>query len=315
MSAQAKAAAPKKTASPKKAAAPKRLPAPKDVAAGPAPKKKTATAPKNAAAPKKTAAKKHAAAPKKTAAPKNAAGPKRTAATKNAPEPKKTAAPKDGAATQETAAPKKAAAPKTLPAPKGDLPVLLFEDQRAFDKWLSKNQDGPGCWVQFAKKGSGLVSIDYQQAVDVALIWGFIDGQSKGGDPYYLQRFTPRGAKSLWSKINREKIARLEAEGRMQPRGAAEVARAKADGRWDAAYDPPSRATVPDDLAAALAANPAAAAAFAKLDSQNRYAILWRLQTAKRAVTRTRNLEKLVAMLAEGRRVHPDRKKATPAVD
>lgn len=303
MSAQAKAAAPKKTASPKKRAAPKRLAVPKDVAAGPAPKKKTATAPKNAAGPKETAA------------PKNAAGPKKTAATKNAAGPKMTAASKDVAATKEKAAPKKAAAPKTLPAPKGDLPVLLFEDQRAFDKWLSKNQDGPGCWVQFAKKGSGLVSIDYQQAVDVALIWGFIDGQSKGGDPYYLQRFTPRGAKSLWSKINREKIARLEAEGRMQPRGAAEVARAKADGRWDAAYDPPSRATVPDDLAAALAANPAAAAAFAKLDSQNRYAILWRLQTAKRAVTRTRNLEKLVLMLAEGRLLHPDRTKAAKAAD
>ena len=181
---------------------------------------------------------------------------------------------------------------------------MFFQDQAAFKDWLHQNQDGPGLWLQFAKKGSGITSINYQQAVEVALAFGFIDGQSKGGDPYYVQHFVPRGPKSIWSKINREKVARLESEGRMQPRGAAEVARAKADGRWEAAYDPPSRAVVPDDLAAALAQNPIAQANFKKLDSQNRYAILHRLQTTKQAATRQRTLEKFVSMCAEGRVIH-----------
>lgn len=208
----------------------------------------------------------------------------------------------NAAAAAKPAKPAKLAA---SPAPaKAELPTLFFEDATAFEAWLADNHTGPGVWLKFAKKGTGIRSLDYAGALDVALAWGFIDGQSKGGDTHYTQRFVPRGPKSIWSKINREKIARLEAAGKMTPRGQAEVARAKADGRWDAAYDPPSRVTVPDDLAAALEAEPAAKAFFATLDAQNRYAILHRLQVAKRPVTRQRNLEKFVQMLLEKRVLH-----------
>ena len=146
----------------------------------------------------------------------------------------------------------------------------------------------------------------FAEAIDSALCYGWIDGQrNRFDDQWYLQRFTPRRARSKWSKINRDKVERLAADGRMRPAGIREVERAKADGRWDAAYDAPSAATVPDDLQRALDANPAAAAFFATLDSRNRFAILYRVQDAKRPETRARRIETFVAMLGEGQTIYP----------
>jgi uncharacterized protein YdeI (YjbR/CyaY-like superfamily) len=170
----------------------------------------------------------------------------------------------------------------------------------------SHDASSRGIWLRLAKKASGTASITYAEAIDVALTWGWIDGQKQRGDEAsWLQKFTRRGAKSVWSKINREKALALIAAGTMQPSGLAEVERAKQDGRWDVAYDPPSRATVPDDLQAALAKDARAAAFFLKLDARNRYAVLWRVQTAKKAETRQKRIEGLVAMLAQGEKLHP----------
>jgi uncharacterized protein YdeI (YjbR/CyaY-like superfamily) len=148
--------------------------------------------------------------------------------------------------------------------------------------------------------------VTFAEAIDSALCYGWIDGQrNRFDEQWYLQRFTPRRARSTWSKINRDKVERLAAEGRMRPAGIREVERAKADGRWDAAYDAPSAATVPEDLQRALDANPAAAAFFATLNSRNRFAILYRVQEAKRPETRARRIETFVAMLAQGQTVYP----------
>jgi uncharacterized protein YdeI (YjbR/CyaY-like superfamily) len=191
-------------------------------------------------------------------------------------------------------------------APKPDYPVEFFADAVAFEKWLAKNHaKAPGVWLRFAKKGSGITSLDYKGALDVALCYGWIDSQSKSIDAtWYQQKFTPRGPKSIWSKVNREKIAALEAVGRVKPSGIAEVERAKADGRWDAAYDSPRNATVPDDLQTALDASPRARDFFATLNGANRYAVLWRIQTAKRAETRAKRIAELVAMLERGEKIH-----------
>ncbi len=144
------------------------------------------------------------------------------------------------------------------------------------------------------------------EALEVALAWGWIDAQKRAhDDSWWLQRFTPRGPRSMWSKINREKALALIAAGEMKPPGMAEVERARRDGRWDSAYDSPSRASVPDDLAAALAASPRARAFFATLDSANRYAVLYRVQTARKAETRARRIAQLVAMLARHEKLHP----------
>ncbi len=157
-----------------------------------------------------------------------------------------------------------------------------------------------------AKKASGIPSVTHAEALDVALCYGWIDGQRNSfDDRWFLQRFTPRRARSNWSKVNCAKVERLIEEGRMQAAGLAEVERARADGRWDAAYDAPSTATVPDDLQRALDDNPAAAACFATLNSQNRYAILYRIQDAKKPETRARRIEKFVAMLNEGTTLYP----------
>ncbi len=205
-------------------------------------------------------------------------------------------------ATKKTATPK--AATKKAPAP--ELPIVAFASRKAFWTWLSKNHATRGVWIRLAKKGSGVASISYAEAVDVALAWGWIDGQSKGeSETTYLQRFTPRAARSPWSKINREKALAMIAAGEMQAPGLAEVERAKDDGRWDVAYDPPSRAKVPDDLAAALAAIPRAASFFAKLDAQNRYAVLHRIQTAVKPETRAARIARFVEMLAKGEKLHP----------
>ena len=204
------------------------------------------------------------------------------------------------------AAKKKKTANKPAARP-DELPVLEFADAAAFRKWLKQHHaKAPGVWIKFAKKGSGVASITHPEAVDAALRWGWIDGQGKSHDAsYWLTKFTPRRARSIWSKINRERARALIASGDMEAAGLAEVERAKADGRWDAAYDSPKSAAIPEDFASALARERKAAAFFATLNGANRYAILWRLQTAKRAETRAKRIEDFVAMLARGEKFHP----------
>jgi uncharacterized protein YdeI (YjbR/CyaY-like superfamily) len=185
-------------------------------------------------------------------------------------------------------------------------PQLYFESAEAWEQWLEANHaSADGVLLQFARKGSGIPSVSYAEAVTVALCFGWIDSQSKRlDDTFYVQRFTPRRARSKWSKINCARALELIAEGRMRPAGLREVEAAQADGRWEAAYDPPSAATVPDDLQQALAGNPAALAFFAQLDGRNRYAILYRIQDAKRPETRRKRIAELVTMLSEGRKLY-----------
>ncbi len=187
------------------------------------------------------------------------------------------------------------------------LPVLSFPSKAAFELWLAGNhQAAPGLWLKIAKKESGHTTVDYAQALEVALCYGWIDGQKdKLDEEYWLQRFTPRGPRSKWSKINRDKAEALVASGAMRSAGQAQIDAARADGRWDAAYAGAKSATVPEDLAAALAANPAARAFFGTLDSRNRYAILYRVQDARKPDTRARRVAGYVEMLAEGRKIYP----------
>ena len=191
-------------------------------------------------------------------------------------------------------------------------PELAFASATDWNAWLQKHHaSSPGLWLKLAKKGAGIASVTYAEALEVALAWGWIDGQKQSHDAvWWLQRFTPRGPRSGWSKINREKAQALIDAGRMQPRGLAEVMRAQADGRWAAAYESQSRAQVPDDLAAALRAKPKAEAFFAELDSANRYAVLYRVHTAKKPETRAQRIERLVAQLAREEAIHPRRAKA-----
>jgi len=189
-----------------------------------------------------------------------------------------------------------------------DPEVLPFATAAEWEAWLRAHHETvtAGVWIKFARKASGIPTVTYGEALQVALRFGWIDGQARGHDEsWYLQRFTPRRARSIWSKRNRDFATALIEAGEMEPAGLREVERAKADGRWEAAYDAPSTATVPDDLQAALDANPAATEFFAGLDRQNRYAILHRVQTAKRPETRARRIEKFVAMLAAGERIYP----------
>jgi uncharacterized protein YdeI (YjbR/CyaY-like superfamily) len=187
-----------------------------------------------------------------------------------------------------------------------DPETVTFASAEAFEAWLGENHAAsPGIWLKLRKKDPEVVALDYAQALEVALCYGWIDGQkAKLDDQWWLQRFTPRRPGSRWSKVNRDKATALIEQGRMRPPGQAEIDRARADGRWEAAYDGARTATVPDDLAAALAAVPAAAAFFETLDRQNRYAVLYRVQDAKRAETRARRIEKFVAMLARGEKLH-----------
>jgi uncharacterized protein YdeI (YjbR/CyaY-like superfamily) len=184
--------------------------------------------------------------------------------------------------------------------------IRLFDDPAAFEQWLEANAaDSPGLWLKIAKKGAPEPSVTYAEALELALCFGWIDSQKRGLDEtHFLQRFTPRRPRGRWSKINREKCEALDAAGALRPAGAAEVAAAKADGRWDAAYEGARTAQVPEDLRAELDANPKAAAFFADLDGANRYAILYRLQEAKRPETRARRLTKFVAMLERGEKIH-----------
>jgi uncharacterized protein YdeI (YjbR/CyaY-like superfamily) len=192
-----------------------------------------------------------------------------------------------------------------------ELPELILVDAAAWHDWLGEHHtEQGGVWLVLAKKGfTEPTSLTYDQALDEALCHGWIDGQVRRRDEAtYCQRFTPRRSRSPWSARNVGIIARLEAEGRMHPAGIAEVERAKSDGRWDAAYAGAATITVPDDLTAALAAEPAASAMFDILNAQNRYAVLYRIQEAKRADTRARRVEKFVAMLARGETIYPQRR-------
>ena len=188
----------------------------------------------------------------------------------------------------------------------GEAP-LHFDGPADWDAWLrAHHATSRGVWLRIAKQGAPTTSITHPEALDVALCHGWIDALSRSDGPHYwLRRFTPRSARSLWSKLNRDKVQALAAAGRMQPAGQQEIERAQADGRWDAAYDPGSRAVVPPDLQAAFDAAPAAARFFATLDAKNRYAVLFRVQTAKRPETRARRIENFVAMLARGEKLHP----------
>lgn len=188
----------------------------------------------------------------------------------------------------------------------GDLPVLFFETQSAWEKWLAKHFDQPqGVWLKFAKKASGIPSISHGPALDVALCYGWIDGQSRSLDNiYYLQKFTPRRPQSIWSKRNVDKVAELTKAGKMRPPGLAAVEAAKQDGRWERAYDSPSNMQIPEDFQRALEGNPAAKAFYATLNKTNTYAFLWRIVTAKRPETRRARIEKAIDMLATGKTWH-----------
>jgi len=198
----------------------------------------------------------------------------------------------------------------TVPMP-AELPELIVPDAAAWRRWLQRHHgDAAGVWLALARKGTTEpTTLDYAQALDEALCFGWIDGQVRGsgGGPTYRQRFTPRTARSQWSARNVAHIQRLTEQGRMHAAGLAAVEHARADGRLDAAYAGPARIEVPDDLASALADSPRAAAMFETLTSQNRFAILYRLQTAKRPETRVRRIAQFVEMLARGETVHPQR--------
>jgi uncharacterized protein YdeI (YjbR/CyaY-like superfamily) len=195
------------------------------------------------------------------------------------------------------------------PARKGgaDLAVSLFETPGAWSSWLATHGvTSPGLWLRLAKKSAGLQSITYQEALDVALCHGWIDGQKKSYDEEsWLQKFTPRGTKSIWSKINRTRATALIAGGLMRSAGLAAIERAKTNGNWEAAYDSHSTAAVPADLQHALDESAKAKAFFATLDRQNRYAILFRIQTAKKEETRRKRVRQFVEMLAKGEKLYP----------
>ena len=190
---------------------------------------------------------------------------------------------------------------------KRDLPVVAFKSQQAWDSWLtSQPADSNGLWLKLAKKSSGIASVSKPEAIDTALCHGWIDGQLDSfDDDYWLIRFTPRQSTSKWSEKNRTRALELVKLRRMKPSGSNEIERAKKDGRWDAAYAPQSTAQVPEDLRAALARNKEAGSFFETLDSTNRYAILYRIHSAKKAETRVARIEKFVTMLIEGKTIYP----------
>lgn len=187
------------------------------------------------------------------------------------------------------------------------LPQILFASPAEWEEWLQRNHpSSEGVWIKIAKKDAGVDSVRYPEVLHSALCFGWIDGRREALDErFFLQRFTPRRRRSRWSRINRETAERLISEDRMRPGGLAEVELAKADGRWEAAYEGQRRITVPDDLARELDARPRAKAFFAALSAQNRYAILYRLHDAKRPQTRERRLAQFVAMLEAGETIHP----------
>ncbi|SFR87615.1 YdeI/OmpD-associated family protein [Sphingomonas jatrophae] len=196
--------------------------------------------------------------------------------------------------------------PESDPETRAGLPILTFADQAGFVGWLAAQpRDSKGAWLRFAKKGAALVTLSKPEAIDAALCHGWIDGQlNKYDEGSWLARFTPRKRASNWSEVNRTRALELIAAGLMTPDGLAEVEAARADGRWEAAYPPASTAVVPPDLQSALDMTPAAAAFFAGLSGANRYAILYRVNTARRAETRAKRIANIVAMLKQGKTVH-----------
>ena len=188
-----------------------------------------------------------------------------------------------------------------------DLPTLPFENKKKWADWLAKQHDkSAGVWLKLAKKDSGISSVTYEEALDVALCYGWIDGQKKGfDDKYWLQKFTPRGPRSIWSKINTEKVERLIASGEMKPAGLNAMEAAKQDGRWEAAYASQKNISVPEDFQAALDNNKKAKAFFTTLNSVNRYAILFRIQTAKKPETRAKRIQQFVEMLERNEKIYP----------
>ena len=195
---------------------------------------------------------------------------------------------------------------KATNSSENDITTLPFLKQKDWAEWLRKNHaKSSGVWLRLAKKMSGFPSVSYGEALEIALCYGWIDGQKKSYDQsWWLQKFTPRGAKSIWSKINKAKAEELIKNERMKPGGLEAVERARRDGRWDAAYDSPSGATVPADFQARLNKSAKAKAFFATLDSANRYAILFRIQTAKKAETRARRIEQFIQMLERKEKLH-----------
>jgi uncharacterized protein YdeI (YjbR/CyaY-like superfamily) len=188
-----------------------------------------------------------------------------------------------------------------------ELPTLPFESKKKWADWLAKQHDtSAGVWLKLAKKDSGIPSVTYEEALDAALAYGWIDGQKKSFDEqYWLQKFTPRGPKSIWSKINTEKAERLIASGEMKPAGLEAIEAAKQDGRWAAAYSSQKNMSVPEDFQTALNRNKKAKAFFETLNSANRYAILFRIQTAKKAETRAKRIQQFIEMLERGGMLHP----------
>ncbi len=187
-----------------------------------------------------------------------------------------------------------------------ELNVVLFNNQKSWETWLASHcESSPGLWLRLAKKSSDIQSVTYQEALDIALCYGWIDGQKKSyDDESWLQKFTPRGTRSIWSKINRSKALKLIEEGRMTPSGLASIERAKQNGQWEAAYDSHRTAAIPEDFESALGSSPKAKTFFATISSQNRYAILFRIQTAKKAETRKRRIEQFIDMLEKGKTLH-----------
>ena len=185
-------------------------------------------------------------------------------------------------------------------------PKIPFASAAEWERWLEDNHtSSDGVWIKMAKKGADIESVRYPEVLESAICFGWIDARREALDErYFLQRFTPRRQRSRWSRINREKAERLITDGRMRPAGLAEVERAKTDGRWKAAYEGQKRSTVPDDLQRELDTRPKAKAFFAELSSQNRYAIIYRLNDAKKPETRARRLAKFVAMLEAGETIH-----------
>ena len=192
-------------------------------------------------------------------------------------------------------------------ATKPELSIIPFASRDAWATWLDeRHATSEGVWLKIAKKGSAIETVSYAEALDVALCYGWIDGQKAPFDErHWLQRFTPRRPRSKWSKVNRQKATELIEKGEMRHAGLREVERAKADGRWEAAYDAQSTTTVPYDMRRELEKNQRALEFFSKLDSRNRYAILYRIQDAKKPETRARRIEKYVAMLAEQKKLYP----------
>jgi uncharacterized protein YdeI (YjbR/CyaY-like superfamily) len=189
---------------------------------------------------------------------------------------------------------------------KNNLEIIPFKTPKEWEQWLSKNHSSSnGIWLRFFKKDSGIKTVTYKQALDEALCYGWIDGQAKSFDEKsWIQKFTPRRKKSIWSKRNIEHIERLLKLGKMRPAGLKEIESAKADGRWKQAYDSPSKMTIPDDFIKALSKNKKAKAFFETLNKTNIYSIAWRLQTAKKPETREKRMKSIVKMLARSEKFH-----------